>query len=96
MSFRFYTNLISQASRNFVSWLFMAGLALIGFGILVYLLRDLFAVLAAAVFVFAGLGCVTTAAKIFFTREKTDKFNSDDSQCYRKNVRIHTEDYYDL
>ena len=52
--------------------------------------------IAAAVFVFAGLGCVITAAKIFFTREKMDKFNSDDSQRYRKNVRIHTEDYYDL
>ena len=57
MSFRFYTNAISQASRNFAAGLFVVGLLLIGFGFLVFVLRDLFALLAAAVFVFAGVGC---------------------------------------
>ena len=56
MSFRFYTNVISQASRNFA----------------------------------AGL-CAITAVKIFWTLHKLDKTSPDDSEPYRKNVRIHIE-----
>jgi len=50
MSFRFYTNAISRASRNFAAGLFIVGLLLIGFGFLVYILWDLFAILASIVF----------------------------------------------
>ena len=68
MSFRFYTNAVSRASRNFAAGLFIAGLLLIGFGFLVYILRELFAVLASIVFFAAGLGCGITAVKIFLTK----------------------------
>ena len=96
MSFRFYTNMISQASRNFAAGLFITGLLLIGFGFLVYVLRDLFAVLASIVFFVVGLGCGTTAVKIFWAQRKFDKMNSDDGAVdYRRNVRIHSEEYYD-
>jgi hypothetical protein len=96
MSFRFYTNMISQASRNFAAGLFITGLLLIGFGFLVYILRDLFAVLASIVFFIVGLGCGTTAVKIFWAQRKFDKMNSDDGTAdYRRNVRIHGEEYYD-
>ena len=96
MSFRFYTNMISQASRNFAAGLFITGLLLIGFGFLVYILRDLFAVLASIVFFIVGLGCGTTAVKIFWAQRKFDKMNSDDGTVdYRRNVRIHSEEYYD-
>ena len=91
MSFRFYTNVISQASRNFAAGLFITGLLLIGFGFLVYILRDLFAVLAAIVFFIAGVGCGITAVKIFWAQRKLDKINSDEPQGYRKNVQIHIE-----
>lgn len=91
MSFRFYTNAISQASRNFATGLFITGLLLIGFGFLVYVLRDLFAVLASIVFFVTGVGCGITAVKIFWAQHKIDKMNSDDSQDYRENVRIHIE-----
>lgn len=95
MSFRFYTNVISQASRNFAAGLFITGLLLIGFGFLVYILRDLFAVLAAIVFFLAGLGCGITAVKIFWAQHKIDKMNSDKPQEYRENVRIRIEEYKD-
>jgi hypothetical protein len=95
MSFRFYTNAISQASRNFAAGLFITGLLLIGFGFLVYILRDLFAVLAAIVFFVAGVGCGITAVKIFWAQRKLDKINSDDPQGYRENVQIHVEEYQD-
>jgi len=91
MSFRFYTNVISQASRNFAAGLFITGLLLIGFGFLVYILRDLFAVLASIVFFVAGVGCGITAVKIFWAQHKLDKMHSDDPQGYRENVQIHIE-----
>jgi tellurite resistance protein TehA-like permease len=91
MSFRFYTNAISQASRNFAAGLFIVGLLLIGFGFLVYILRELFAILAAIVFFVAGVGCAVTAVKIFWTLHKLDKTSPDDSDPYRKNVQIHIE-----
>ena len=91
MSFRFYTNVISQASRNVAAGLFIVGLLLIGFGFLVYILRDLFAVLASIVFFVAGLGCGITAVKIFWAQHKLDKMSSDEPQGYRENVRIHIE-----
>ena len=95
MSFRFYTNAISQASRNFAVGLFITGLLLIGFGFLVYILRDLFAVLASIVFFVAGVGCGITAVKIFWAQRKIDKINSGDSPGYRENVQIHIEEYQD-
>ena len=91
MSFRFYTNAISQASRNFAAGLFITGLLLIGFGFLVYILRDLFAILFAIVFVVTGIGCGITAVKIFWAQRKLDKINSDDSPDYRENVQIHID-----
>ncbi len=100
MSFRFYTNAISQASRNFAAGLFVVGLLLIGFGFMVYVLRDLFAVLAAIVFFVAGIGCAVTAVKIFLAQRKLDKINpnniADAQQGYRKNVQIHIEEHYDI
>ena len=96
MSFRFYTNVISQASRNIAAGLFIVGLLLIGFGFLVYILRDLFAILASIVFFVMGIGCGITAVKIFWAQHKFDKAASDDSQPYRKNVRIHIEDRQDF
>jgi tellurite resistance protein TehA-like permease len=95
MSFRFYTNVISQASRNVAAGLFIVGLLLIGFGFLVYILRDLFAVLAAIVLIMAGIGCGITAAKIFWAQHQIDKAASDDSHPYRENVRIHIEEHRD-
>ena len=95
MSFRFYTNTISQASRNFAAGLFITGLLLIGFGFLVYILRDLFAILASIVFFVAGVGCGITAVKIFWAQRKLDKINSSDSPGYRENVQIHIEEHHD-
>ena len=92
MSFRFYTNAISQASRNFAAGLFVVGLLLIGFGFLVYVLKDLFALFAAALFVFAGVGCGITALKIFLAQRRLDR-RIDSAEPYRENVRIHIEEH---
>jgi len=95
MSFRFYTNAISKASRNIAAGIFITGLLLIGFGFLIYALKEIFAILAAIVFSVAGAGCLITAVKIFLAQRKLDKLTSDDSEAYRKNVQIHIEEDFD-
>jgi hypothetical protein len=96
MSFRFYTNAVSQASRKVAAGIFTVGLLLIGFGVVILALPEIFAFLAAAVFFFVGLGLAITAVKIFLAKRRLDKMMRDGSDGYRKNVQIHTEEYYDL
>ena len=81
-------------SRGFAKGLFVIGLLLIGFGVLVYVLKEIFAAIAAAIFVVAGLGCCYNAIKLFFVGRKMRNMDVDFEQDggYRKNVRIHTKD----
>lgn len=95
MSFRFYSNMVSQASRTIAAGIFTMGLVLIGFGFMIYLLPKFFATLAAVVFFVAGAGCTITAFKIFWAQRELDKMNSDRSDNYRENVQIHVENHYD-
>lgn len=108
MSFRFYTNMISQASRGIAGGVFVLGLLLIGFGVIIIALPEVFAFLAAAVFFLAGIGCAATAVRIFLFHRRLDKISSDDSAdnsgglfCNlseneaRKNVQIHIEEHHD-
>ena len=78
MSFRFYANVISRASRAVAAGVFITGLVLIGFGFLIYLLPRFFAMLAAVVFFVVGAGCLTTGVKIFLAQKKLDQINSND------------------
>ena len=95
MRFRFYTNVISQASKAVATGIFITGLSLVGFGVMIYLLPMLFATLAAAVFFVIGFGCLLTAVKIFLARRGFRKSYTDDSQGYRENVKIHIEEHYE-
>jgi len=95
MSFRFYTNAISQASRSIAAGIFIVGLLLIGFGVIIIALPELFAMVAAVIFFIAGVGCGVTAIKIFLAQRQLNKINSDDSQGYRENVQIRIEEHYD-
>ena len=95
MPFRFYTNMLSQASRSVASGIMVVGLLLVGFGVIIIALPELFAYLAATVFFVAGLGCAVTAVKIFWAQRRFDRFHADDLDVYRKNVRIHTGEHYE-
>jgi hypothetical protein len=96
MNFRFYTNAISQASRSIAAGIFTVGLLLIGFGVIIIALPEIFALLAAGVFFIVGIGCGVTAIKIFLAQRQINKINSDDSAGYRENVQIHIEEHYDV
>jgi hypothetical protein len=91
MSFQFYSNVISQASRKIASGIFVTGLMLIGFGLLIYLMPKFFATLAAIVFFATGIGTCITALKIFAAQHRINKEANNDSDDYRKNVRIRIE-----
>ena len=96
MVFRYYSNAISQASKNVAAAIFIVGMMLVGFGFMIYLLPKFFATLAAAVFFIAGIGCGMTAIKIFWASKKLDRANSEPSEDYRDNVQIHTEEHQDF
>ncbi|KPL20913.1 MAG: hypothetical protein AMJ75_10940 [Phycisphaerae bacterium SM1_79] len=96
MSFRFYTNAISRASRAVAAGIFVTGLVLIGFGFMIYLLPRFFATLAAVVFFVGGIGCGITAVKIFLAQRKFEQLDSDYSEACRKNVRIRIEEHDDV
>jgi len=95
MNFRFYSNAFSQASKNLAAGVFIVGLLLIGFGLLIYLLPEFFATLAAIAFFLAGGCCVVAAIKIFYRQRQIDKLNQDKSEDYRENVNIHIRDEND-
>ncbi|MGB7581792.1 MAG: hypothetical protein WBL85_05020 [Sedimentisphaerales bacterium] len=93
MSFQFYSNVISQASRRIAGGIFATGLMLIGFGLLIYLMPKLFATIAAILFFVAGIGTCVTAVKIFAVQRRIDKNINNESTEYRENVRIRIEDH---
>lgn len=72
---------------------FIVGLLLIGFGVLIIAFSEIFAFLAAAVFFIAGIGCGITAVKIFWAQRQLEKHLCDDSQAYRRNVKIRAEEH---
>lgn len=85
---------MTQLSRGFAKGLFVIGLLLIGFGVLVYVLKEIFAAIAAAIFIVAGGMCCYNAVKLFFAGRKMHNMDIDLNQDdeYRKNVQIHIED----
>jgi len=96
MPFRFYSNMLSQTSRTLAASVLMVGLLLIGFGMLIMAMPELFAFLAAAVFFIAGAGCALTAIKILWAQHRLNKHMSSDDGAYRENVVIHRDEFRDF
>jgi len=93
MSLRFYTNMLSQASRALAASMLMVGLLLIGFGMLIMALPELFAFLAAAVFFLAGVAGVIVALKMFWAQRRFTKRMSHEPDAYRENVVLHRDEF---
>jgi hypothetical protein len=93
MVFRYYSNALSQASRAVASTILVVGMLLIGFGVLIAALPELFAYLAAAVFFIAGVGCSVTALKMFWAQHQIDR--ADDPGPARHNVRVRRDEFFD-
>ena len=93
--FRSYSNLFSQGTKSLAKGSFFLGLFLIGFGMLVFVLRDLFALLAAAIFFLAGLSAIGYAFKLFIGARNIGK--TAHGEPFRDNVQVHySEKHFDL
>ena len=91
MVFRFYNSAVSQASRSLAYAILVIGLMLMGFGVVIIAMPEVFAFLAAAVFFIMGLGCAMTALKIYLAQRRmcTRTPESRATGAQRENVRIH-------
>lgn len=92
MIFRNYNSFVSQAGKGAAKGLFICGLFLIGFAMLVWVLKDLFAFIAAGIFIIAGVGCCVSAVKAWYYANRFGKGRGDDQTAYRENVTIHYEE----
>ena len=95
MRFRFSDNLLSRISRTAAASILIVGLLLIGFGMLIMALPEVFAFLAAAVFFLAGAACAVLAVKIWWAQRRIDKTLSRGADAYRENVGIHRDEFHD-
>jgi hypothetical protein len=81
-------NPFRQATRGLAKGSLITGLFLIGFGMLVFVLRDLFAFIAAAIFFLAGFSAIAYAIRLFILQWKM----RNDKSVYREGVEVHFED----
>ncbi|OQY07830.1 MAG: hypothetical protein B6I25_00745 [Planctomycetales bacterium 4572_13] len=80
-------NPFRQATQGLAKGSLITGLFLIGFGMLVFILRDLFAFIAAAIFFMAGFSAIAYAIRLFILQWKMQK----DKSAYREGVEVHFE-----
>jgi hypothetical protein len=92
MFFRFHSNSFNQLSKGYAKGLFVIGLLLIGFGTLVWILKEVLAVIAAAIFIVVGCICCFNAIRIFISTIKAGKDNDGRSG----NVKIRIEQDTDI
>jgi predicted membrane protein len=93
--FKIYSNTFSKATRSAATFIFIIGLLLIGFGVVIIAFPEIFAFLAAMIFFIAGIGCAGTALKIFLASRRMRSNDSAPSNEYRDNVRIHELDDFE-
>ena len=84
----FQGNPFREATRGMAKGALITGLFLIGFGMLVFILRDLFAFLAAAIFFMAGFSAIGYAIRLFIVQYKMKNSNG----VYREGVEVHFRD----
>lgn len=95
MLFNFYSNSFNQISKGFAKGLFVTGLLLIGFGILVWIFKEVLALIAAAIFVVVGFLCCFNAVRIFISTMKAGQ-SGQDKNGRSDNVKIRIEQDIDI
>jgi len=88
MIFRYYSNAVSQATRGIATGILIVGMMLIGFGMLIAAMPEVFAYLAAGLFFLGGFGCAVTAFKIYWAQRQAQRMDGPSGTVYH-NVRIH-------
>ena len=88
MFFRQYNSMLNEANKGFAKGMFILGLFLIGFAMLVWVLKEVFAFIAAGIFIIAGVGCLSAAVKAWLYNRRFKSSISQNEDGLRKNVRI--------
>jgi hypothetical protein len=92
----FFSEQASQATKGLAKGSLALGLLLMGFGMLVFILRDIFALLAAAVFFIGGFSAIGYAIRLFVASHRMKKGGSSPDGAYRENVNIRIEEHHDM
>lgn len=79
-------------NKGFAKGTFILGLLLIGFGMLVWILKEVFAIIAAGIFIIAGAGCISTAIKAWLYNRRFNTSAGQNEDSLRKNVKIRYEE----
>ena len=82
-------NSVEQAGKGFAKGMFIIGLLLVGFAMLVWVLKEIFAFIAAGIFILAGVWCCGFSIKVWWHTRKFKAGPNGDENSYRENVRIH-------
>ncbi|MBN1786787.1 MAG: hypothetical protein JW806_00145 [Sedimentisphaerales bacterium] len=94
MLFNFYSNSFNEISKTYAKGLLIIGLLLIGFGILVWIFKEILAGVAAAIFFVVGFLCCFNAVRIFLGTIHAGQEQSND--CRSDNVRVRIEQERDI
>ena len=88
--FRFFINgnPFRQATRDAAKVSLFTGLFLIGLGLLVWLLKEIIAIVFMVIFFMAGFSAIGWAVRLFIAQWKMRK----DKAVYREGVEVHFED----
>ena len=88
--FRFFIdgNPFRQATKDAARVSLLTGLFLIGLGLLVWLLKEIVAIVFMVIFFMAGFSAIGWAVRLFVTQWKMRKQNT----VYRKGVEVYFED----
>ena len=86
--FKLSSNPLTQATAGAAAAVFIVGMLLLGFALLIYALPDLFATLAALFFVFAGVSTIGFSIKLLIASKRIDDMTKP-TDDYRENVQIH-------
>jgi len=88
--FRFFINgnPFRQATKDAAKVSFFTGLFLIGLGLLVWLLKEIIAIVFMIIFFMAGFSAIAWAIRLFIAQWKMRK----DKSVYREGVEVHFEE----
>lgn len=84
----FHGNPFREATKGMAKGALVTGLILIGLGMLVWVLREIFAMIAMIVFFMAGFSAIGYAIRLFILQYKMKRSDTP----YRKNVQIRMEE----
>jgi hypothetical protein len=87
-NFKFSSNPLTQATAGAAAAVFVIGMLLLGFALLIYALSDLFAILAALFFVLTGVSTIGFSIKLLIASKKINDMTKGQDD-YRENVQIH-------